>query len=70
MPVCSLAGLLSADTLPYKPEHKRRRGIRDTHYNSQIKKQGGIKFESDAVVFRKRSHFLNDSACEYAFFMY
>jgi hypothetical protein len=33
-------------------------------------KPGGIKFESDAVVFRKRSHWLNNSACEYAFFKY
>ena len=33
-------------------------------------KPGGIKFESDAVVFRKRSHWLNYSACEYAFLMY
>jgi len=31
-------------------------------------KKGGIKFESDAVVFRKRSQRLNDSAREYAFF--
>jgi hypothetical protein len=34
------------------------------------KKQGGIKFESNAAVFRKRSQWLNDSAHEYAFFMY
>jgi len=31
--------------------------------------QGGIEFERDAVVFRKRSHFLNNSACEYTFFI-